>query len=145
MRSWSFHEGDTIASGRHALGLLGGGRRYEAWLAWDERLRALVVAKLLRPDEAADPAARHTLDAEARMLARLAHPLRVDPGAGVAARAQPLFGPALPGRGAGGAPRREAAQHHHGRLAAADRPERGAPARRARRPARPCGHGRLHG
>jgi serine/threonine protein kinase len=74
---WEFMEGDEIGTDRQAVRLLGGGRRYEAWLAWDERLRALVVAKLLRPDQASDPAARRTLDAEARMLARLAHPLLV--------------------------------------------------------------------
>jgi serine/threonine protein kinase len=75
--SWEFAEGDEIGTGRQAVRLLGGGRRYEAWLAWDERLRALVVAKLLRPGQADDPAARRTLDDEARMLARLAHPLLV--------------------------------------------------------------------
>jgi serine/threonine protein kinase len=75
--SWGFAERDEIGSGRQAVRLLGGGRRYEAWLAWDEHLRALVVAKLLRPDQAADPAARRVLESEARMLARLAHPLLV--------------------------------------------------------------------
>jgi serine/threonine protein kinase len=77
MRSWAFGEGDEIAAGRQAVRLLGGGHRYEAWLAWDERLRALVVAKLLRPDQRTDPAARRVLAAEARMLTRLAHPLLV--------------------------------------------------------------------
>jgi eukaryotic-like serine/threonine-protein kinase len=77
MSTWGFAEGDEIAPGRQAVRLLGGGHRYEAWLAWDERLRALVVAKLLRPDQADDPAARRVLAAEARMLARLAHPMLV--------------------------------------------------------------------
>jgi serine/threonine protein kinase len=77
MKSWGFAEGEELAPGRQAVRLLGGGRRYEAWLAWDERLRALVVAKLLRPDQAGDLAARRTLEAEARMLSRLAHPLLV--------------------------------------------------------------------
>ena len=77
MSSWAFAEGDEIAAGRRAVGLLGGGRRYEAWLAWEERLRTLVVAKLLRPDQAEDPAARSVLAVEARMLSRLAHPLLV--------------------------------------------------------------------
>jgi serine/threonine protein kinase len=75
--SWGFAEGDEIGAGREAVRLLGGGHRYEAWLAWDEHLRTLVVAKLLRPDQADDPAARRGLVAEARMLARLAHPLLV--------------------------------------------------------------------
>jgi serine/threonine protein kinase len=74
---WPFAEGDDIVPGRQAVRLLGGGNRYEAWLAWDERLRALVVAKLIRPDQAADRAARRTLAREAAMLERLAHPLLV--------------------------------------------------------------------
>jgi eukaryotic-like serine/threonine-protein kinase len=74
---WEFAEGDEIAPGRQAVRLLGGGHRYEAWLAWDERLRALAVARLLRPDQAGDPAARRAMEAEARMLGRLAHPLLV--------------------------------------------------------------------
>ena len=77
MDSWGFAEGDEIGAGRETVRLLGGGHRYEAWLAWDEHLRTLVVAKLLRPDQADDPAARRGLVAEARMLARLAHPLLV--------------------------------------------------------------------
>ena len=77
MSRWAFAEGDEIAPGRHAVGLLGGGHRYEAWLAWDERLRALVVAKLLRPDQADDPGGRRVLADEARLLERLAHPLLV--------------------------------------------------------------------
>jgi serine/threonine protein kinase len=77
MRSWSFREADPIAPGRHALGLLGGGHRYEAWLAWDERLRTLVVAKLLRPGQTDEPGARRALEAEAALLARLSHPLLV--------------------------------------------------------------------
>jgi eukaryotic-like serine/threonine-protein kinase len=75
--SWAFAEGDEIVPGRQAVSLLGGGHRYEAWLAWDERLRALVVAKLIRPDQADDPAARRTLAREAAMVTRLAHPLLV--------------------------------------------------------------------
>ncbi len=47
--SWGFHEGDEIVAGRHATRLLGGGRRYEAYLAWDDELHALVVAKIVRP------------------------------------------------------------------------------------------------
>jgi serine/threonine protein kinase len=77
MDSWEFGEGDAIGPGRHALRLLGGGHRYEAWLAWDERLRTLVVVKLLRPGEVDDPVARRGLAGEARLLGRLAHPLLV--------------------------------------------------------------------
>jgi serine/threonine protein kinase len=74
MDGWNFHEGDEIGAGRHAVRLLGGGHRYEAWLAWDERLRALVVAKLLRPSQVGDSDAWRVLVAEAALLSRLAHP-----------------------------------------------------------------------
>jgi eukaryotic-like serine/threonine-protein kinase len=77
MGSWDFCEGDRIVAGRTAVRLLGGGHRYEAWLAWDERLRALVVAKLLRPGLADDSGARRALAAEASLLERLSHPLLV--------------------------------------------------------------------
>ncbi len=74
LTSWAFAEGDEIAPGRRAVRLLGGGYRYEAWLSWDEHMRALVVAKLVRPGQAEDPVARSALVREAAMLSRLAHP-----------------------------------------------------------------------
>jgi eukaryotic-like serine/threonine-protein kinase len=77
MDSWALAEGDEIRPGRQAVRPLGGGHRYEAWLAWDERLRALVVAKLLRPGQVGDCRARRVLSAEADLLSRLAHPLLV--------------------------------------------------------------------
>ncbi len=77
MSGWDFAQGEEIAPGRVAVSLLGGGHRYEAWLAWDERLRSLVVAKLLRPAETERASSRRVLAAEARLLARLAHPLLV--------------------------------------------------------------------
>ena len=73
--SWQLAEGDEIVPGRRALELLGGGRRYEAYLAWDEHLNALVVAKLLRPDQVEDAAAIAQLTAESRLVDSLAHPL----------------------------------------------------------------------
>jgi eukaryotic-like serine/threonine-protein kinase len=75
MHSWQLAEGEDIVAGRHALRLLGGGRRYEAYLAWDEHLHALVVVKLLRPDQAQDARALRQLAAEAGLLESLAHPL----------------------------------------------------------------------
>jgi serine/threonine protein kinase len=77
LESWGFAEGDEIAPRRRAVSLLGGGYRYEAWLAWDEHIRSLVVAKVIRPDQTEDAVARRTLAREATMLARLAHPLLV--------------------------------------------------------------------
>jgi eukaryotic-like serine/threonine-protein kinase len=73
--SWRLVEQDAIAPGLRALELLGGGRRYEAYLAWDERLHAVVVAKLLRPDQVSDDQALAQLRAETELLASLAHPL----------------------------------------------------------------------
>ena len=75
MRSSQLPEGEEIVAGRVALELLGGGRRYEAYLAWDEHLHALVVAKLLRPGLVGDDRALEALAAEARLLGALAHPL----------------------------------------------------------------------
>jgi len=72
---WQLAEGEEIAAGRRALELLGGGRRYEAYLAWDEHLHSLVVAKLLRPDQVRDERALAQLRAEAGLLESLAHPL----------------------------------------------------------------------
>lgn len=73
--SWGLAEGDEIAAGRTAVRLLGGGRRYEAYLAWDDDLLALVVAKVLRPNLVGDAAARLAIAAEARLLEGLAHPV----------------------------------------------------------------------
>ncbi len=70
--SWALEEGDALVPGRRALRLLGGGRRHEAYLAWDERLHAVVVAKVLRPAYADDVG---PLAAEAALLDALAHPL----------------------------------------------------------------------
>lgn len=73
--SWQFEEGDEIVEGRYALQLLGGGHRYEAYLAWDEEMQYKIVAKLLRPDLVTDPSALRGLWAEAATLDRLHHPV----------------------------------------------------------------------
>ena len=77
MESWNLGERDEIVPGRRAVRLLGGGRRYEAYLTWDDHLRALVVVKLLRPDQVADHDALRGLAGEAALLSQLAHPLLV--------------------------------------------------------------------
>ena len=69
--------GDEIAPGLLAVRHLGGGFRYEAHLAHSEHLRALVVAKVLRPAALADAGAVAGLSAEARLVGRLAHPMLV--------------------------------------------------------------------
>jgi eukaryotic-like serine/threonine-protein kinase len=76
-RSWDLAEGDEIALGRSALTRLGGGHHYEAYLAFDERLHAIVVAKLVRPHLVDDPHTLAGLEAEAAMLDRLDHPVIV--------------------------------------------------------------------
>jgi serine/threonine protein kinase len=74
---WGLDEGDTIAPGRTVLRQLGGGRRYEVFLVWDDHRLAVLVAKVLRPDQASDPAALRDLAHEAEALGRLAHPVLV--------------------------------------------------------------------
>jgi serine/threonine protein kinase len=74
---WSFEEGDEIAPGLYAVRLLGGGRRYEAYLSWDDERLQLVVAKVVRPHLVDDEFTLAGLAGEARALAALAHPMIV--------------------------------------------------------------------
>jgi serine/threonine protein kinase len=76
-RQWRFRPGESIVPGRRALSLLGGGDRYEAYVAWDERLHITVVAKILRRHLVDDPRARAAIAAEADALERLEHPVLV--------------------------------------------------------------------
>jgi serine/threonine protein kinase len=75
MTGWEFHEGDEIAPGLRAVRPIGGGRRYEAYLAWADRLRALVVVKAVRPAQVHDPGTLAGLRGEVTMLRALAHPM----------------------------------------------------------------------
>jgi serine/threonine protein kinase len=72
--TWGFVEGDAIAPGRTVLRQLGGGRRYEVFLVWDDHRLTVLVAKVLRPDQASDAVALRELAREAEALERLAHP-----------------------------------------------------------------------
>ncbi len=72
--TWGFAERDQIVPGRHAVRLLGGGRRYEAYLVWDDALHALAVAKVVRPRRTTDERTLAGLAGEAEALSRLAHP-----------------------------------------------------------------------
>ena len=74
---WDFSEGDQIVPGRTAIKLLGGGFRYEAYLAWDDHLRALVVLKVVRPGLVDDERTLSGLAGEIEMLERLSHPVLV--------------------------------------------------------------------
>jgi serine/threonine protein kinase len=72
--AWGFGEGEEIAPGLTALKLLGGGTRYEAYLAFDERLHHVTVVKVLRPERVADESAVRGLRGEAEVLDSLNHP-----------------------------------------------------------------------
>jgi serine/threonine protein kinase len=75
--TWGLVEGDAIAPGRTVLRRVGGGRRFEVFLVWDEHRLAVLVAKVLRPDQAEDPVAQRELVREGDLLARIAHPVVV--------------------------------------------------------------------
>jgi serine/threonine protein kinase len=75
--SWNFEAGAQIAEGRSIMKRLAGGSRYEAYLTWDDRLFAITVTKILRPDQVADEHALGELRREAEVLERLAHPCLV--------------------------------------------------------------------
>lgn len=74
---WDFDEGTEIVPGRFALKKLGGGYDYEAYLTWDEKLYALVVAKCLRPHLVGDSKAQRSMAREADHLLTLRHPVVV--------------------------------------------------------------------
>ena len=76
-KKWRFAEGVEIVPGRLAVRLLGGGERYETYLAWDERLLSLVVLKVVRPHLVDDPHSLRGLAAEAELVERLRHPVLV--------------------------------------------------------------------
>lgn len=74
---WGLEQGDEIVPGRYALKRLGGGYDYEAYLAWDDDLMAVVVAKCLRPHLVSNPHSLKALRREATHLMRLHHPVVV--------------------------------------------------------------------
>ena len=71
---WNVEPGQTIAPGRIAHALLGGGERYEAYVAFNERLMMPTVLKVLRPAFADDERARRSMAREGEVLAALDHP-----------------------------------------------------------------------
>jgi eukaryotic-like serine/threonine-protein kinase len=72
---WRLREGDEIVAGLGAVKRLGGGFRYEAYLAWDDRLLSLVVVKVVRPGLVEDEHTLGGLRSEIEMLERLSHPV----------------------------------------------------------------------
>jgi serine/threonine protein kinase len=75
--TWNLEEGDEVVPGRIALERLGGGELYETYLAWDSRLFAVIVVKVLRPDVLSEDWARRRLEFEAELVDRLDHPVIV--------------------------------------------------------------------
>jgi serine/threonine protein kinase len=75
--SWEFEPGHEIAPGRTVLKSIGGGNLYEVHLVWDEHMHSILVAKVVRPDQADDDRAREGVAEEAEVLASLAHPVIV--------------------------------------------------------------------
>jgi eukaryotic-like serine/threonine-protein kinase len=73
--SWELEEGDEIAPGRTALKRLGGGRRYDAYLAFDDHMHAVVVCKVVRPHLVDDERTLRGLAEEWEMISRLSHPV----------------------------------------------------------------------
>jgi len=71
---WGFESGAEIVPGRTMQTLLGGGERFEAYVAWNHRLMTPTVIKVLRPDVVDDERARRSMAKEGDLLARLQHP-----------------------------------------------------------------------
>lgn len=76
-QGWNFEEGDEIIPGRYALKKLGGGSAYEAYIAYDDAMGTIVVAKMLRPDKVDDQGHIRALQREAEILGQLSHPVVV--------------------------------------------------------------------
>jgi serine/threonine protein kinase len=74
---WGFEQGDELAPGKSVVRLLGGGERYETYLAWDDDLFSLVVVKIVRPHLVEDRHALRGLSDEVRLLEQLSHPVIV--------------------------------------------------------------------
>lgn len=72
--AWEFASGDEIIPGRTMQALLGGGERYEAYVAWNHRLMTPTVLKVLRPNVVGDERALRSMAKEGELLASLQHP-----------------------------------------------------------------------
>ena len=74
---WDLAPGDAIAPGRRIVEPLGRGERYQTYLAFDDHMLTLVVAKALRADRRDDRRARRGLAAEAEIVESVRHPVIV--------------------------------------------------------------------
>ncbi len=75
--SWRFADGDPITDDLTAIKLLGGGRAYEAYLAFDDITYAPVVVKVIRPGQVHDESSLRGLRREVETLTRVNHPVVV--------------------------------------------------------------------
>lgn len=69
--SWRFGRGEEIVPHRTMQALLGGGARFEVYLAWNHRLMTHSVIKILRPHLVGDSRANRAMAREGRLLAGL--------------------------------------------------------------------------
>ena len=76
-QSWDLAVGDDVVPHSHMQSLLGGGRSYEAYLAFDERLMTPVVVKVVRPHLVDDTPTINGLRREVELVGRLNHPVIV--------------------------------------------------------------------
>jgi len=72
--SWELSVGQSVAADCTVQELLGGGRDFEVFAAFDTRRLCPVVMKVLRPSKALDPAAVDRLRREIEVTGRLNHP-----------------------------------------------------------------------
>ena len=75
--AWGLSRGDVFAGRCEVVRLLGGGRAYEAYEAFDLQLLATVVVKAVRPDLVQDAGTLRGLRREVDLLGRLNHPIIV--------------------------------------------------------------------
>jgi serine/threonine protein kinase len=75
--AWGLAVGDEVVPHCTVQSLLGGGRSFEAYLAFDERLLTPVVVKIVRPHLVDDPATLRGLRREVDLVGRLNHPVIV--------------------------------------------------------------------
>ena len=73
-RSRPATNGTELAPGYRVISHLNRGNRLDVYDAWSEERESRCVLKTLRPDRAADAAARRALTREGRLLLRFSHP-----------------------------------------------------------------------
>lgn len=72
--SWRLEQGAEVVPDARVIERLGGGSAYEAYRAFDERLFAPIVVKVVRPHLVGDRSTLRGLRREVQMVGRLNHP-----------------------------------------------------------------------